>query len=215
MDRQSINIGELISEGWKLTKANLSFLVAYLVILFFLTLLFSGSFFSSNSKFISAIFHLLGWGILFLTKMGLYNSALLITSGVTPRFDQLYSNWPHFISWVVASFLFGLMFAIGIILLVIPGCYVLAKYGLFPFFILDRDLGPLEALKEAGKVSEGRLWSLFLLFLSCFALNMGGFLLLGLGLLVTIPITVLALALAYRKITGSALIITENSSIEK
>lgn len=197
MDDQPFTVGEAIKKGWELTKEYLGFLLGYQVILYFLFILFGGS----HSGLGWATWSLFGWILVILVKMGLYNSALLITRDIKPGFDQLYSNWRLFISWVVASILFGIMFVVGLILLIVPGCYVLARYGLFPFFILDRNLGPLEALKQCGKATEGMLWKLFLLFLACVGLNILGFLVLGVGLFISVPVTLLALATVYRQIT--------------
>ncbi len=197
MDMQPFSISESFQEGWRLTKANLGFLIGFQIILFLLTLLFSGG----HEGIRWASWHVLGWILVILVKMGLYNSTLLITAGVKPGFDQLYRNWRMFVSWVVASILFAIMLVIGFILLIVPGCYVLAKYGFFPFFILDKNIGPLEALKQSGKATEGIRWPIFLLFLACLGLNILGALLLVVGLLITIPVTLLAVATVYRKIT--------------
>lgn len=203
MDRQQINIENALSKGWQLTKTHFSFFLGYLVILLFLSLIFSGL----HGGLKSAIVHLAGWLILLLAKLGLYRSALLITDGIKPNFEQLYSNWRHLFSWVISSFFFGLMVFIGLVLLIVPGCFLLAKYGLFPFFLLDKRLGPIEALQAAGKASEGKLWTLFLLFMTCIVINLLGAILLGIGLFVTIPVTLLALATVYRQITQNAILI--------
>lgn len=207
MEVQPFSIGEAFKEGWKLTKENLGFLIGYQIILYALTLLFSGT----HSNFRLALWHILGWTIIVLVKMGLYNSALLIAAGVKPSFEQLYQNWRMFISWVIASILFGIMFTIGLILLVVPGFYILARYGLFPFFILDRKMGPIDALKAAAEATEGIRWQIFLLFLACLGLNLLGLLLLGIGLLFSVPVTLLALALVYQKITHKELNVVESN----
>lgn len=195
MDAQPFTIGNAIKEGWRLTKEYIGFFIGYQIILYLLTIVFGVS---HGWKW--APWHILGWILVVLVKMGLYNSALLTTVGIKPGFDQLYKNWRLFISWVVASFLFGIMFIIGLILLIFPGCYVLAKYGLFPFFILDKNLGPIEALKQTGQATKGIRGKVFLLFLACFGLDILGVLCFGIGLLITVPITLIALAYVYRRI---------------
>lgn len=207
MQGQQFTVEEVLSNGWRLAKAYFPFLIGYLGILFLLGIVFSGS----HGGLRSSLFHLFGWVVVFIAKMGLYNSALLITKDIKPNFEQLYASWRHLISWVAASFLFGIAFFFGLVFFIVPGCYVLAKYGFYPFFILDKNMGPIEALQAAGKASEGRLWTLFLLFITCFAINAVGVLLIGVGLFFTIPITLLALATAYRKLTSPITLITEQS----
>ncbi len=198
MDLQPFTVGGAIKEGWRLTKENLGFLLAYEIILFLVCVLLG----AIHDGFILAIVHFIGWLVCLLIKLGLYNSSLLITAGIKPGFDQMYKNYPLLLSWIIASILFGIMFVIGLVLLIVPGLYVWAKYGFFPFFILDKKAGPIEALKLSGKATEGIRWHIFLLFLACLGLNLLGIILLGVGLLFTIPTTLLALAIVYRRISS-------------
>ena len=200
MTNKIFSIVAVLKEGWELTKNNIAFLVIYQIIWFIAAYIFLGS----EWKWTMAPLLVVGWIILILGKMGLFNSVLLLTKGEKPSFDQFYQNWPHFISWVVASILVGLMFFIGLILFIVPGFYVLARFGLFPFFILDKHLGPIEAIRQASQATEGpRIrWQLFLLFLTIIVLNLLGLFIFGVGLLITVPVTSLALAIVYRQLTG-------------
>ena len=200
MKEHPFAIGQVIKEAWELTKAHLGFLIGFQLIIFGIMALFGGL--DPEGKWV--LWQMLGWVVLILVKMGLYNSSLLITGGIQPGFNQLYQNWRMLISWVIASFLFGLMFMIGFALLIVPGLYIWARYGFFPFFILDKDVGPIEALKMSAKATEGIRWQVFLLFISCLGLDILGALFFGVGLLFTIPITLLAIAIVYRRITGTA-----------
>lgn len=193
MNGKFFSISAELREGWELTKVNMGFLVVYQVILYAISL-FTGAY---------------QWSwllipIVVLGKMGLYKSVLLMTTGEKPGFDQFYKNWPQILSWIGANILFAIMLFVGLFLLIVPGLYVLARFGLFPFFILDKNLGPLESLKEASIASEGVRWPLFLLFVVCLVLNILGVLFFGIGLLITVPVTLLALAAVYRKLTGQA-----------
>lgn len=196
MNGRPFSISAALKEGWELTKKHLGFLVAYQIILFSLTLIF----WLIPKGYQWTFWHYVGLALLILVKMGLYQSALLITYGIKPNFDQIYCNWRLLLSWLITSFFFLILLTVGLILLIVPGCYVLAKYGLFPFFLLDQKLGPLDTLKQTEKASRAILMDIFGLFLACAAINLLGVLFLGVGLLITIPITLLALATVYRKI---------------
>lgn len=209
MRDKQFSISAVLIEGWELTKVNIGFLIVYQIILYAISLLLGGT----EGGLKMAPLHILGFIIVMLGKMGLYQSTLMMTLGEKPGYDQFYRNWPQFFSWLIASILFGLMFVLGIILLLVPGCYVLARYGLFPFFILDKGLGPLDSLKKASKCSEGIRWQLFLLMLACIGLNILGLLFFGVGALITIPVTLLALATVYRHLTGQAKVSIQPSDI--
>lgn len=206
MENESLRVGKIFREAWEFTKDHLGFLIGYFIITIVLSLLFTfvgDALEEKGYTFFSVLMHLAGTIVNLFVSMGFYRSALMITAGEKPGYDQLYSNDQNFVSWLLSNLLFGLIITIGFLLLIIPGLYLIARYGLYPYFLLDRDLGPMEAIKEAGKASEGKRWQLFLLYAACFLANIVGLLLLGVGMLVTVPLTLLVLAVAYRKITGS------------
>lgn len=196
MPTPPFTIGGAIKEGWELTKKHLGFLIVYQIILLILIGAFGGLMDSHP------VAHTIGWIIIALASMGFYNSALLITSGITPTYDELYKNWRLLVSWIVAHLLFEILFIVGFILLVIPAFYFLARFGLYPFFILNKDLGPIESFNYASLASEGVRWPLFLLFLACIGLNILGALFFIVGLFITVPVTLLALASVFRKLTN-------------
>lgn len=206
---KELTLKEVFSEGWRYAKEHLGFLIGYLLIMFlaqFLIGLFAGVFDEKQKYLVSFVLNVIGTIVGLYLQLGLYNSALMITSWMKPTFEELYSNGRHLVSWFVANILFNLMVLAGLILLIIPGLYLGARYGLFPFFLIDQNLGPIEALKAASKASEGKRGFIFLFFVSAFFLNVLGALLLGVGLLFTIPLTLMAFAVIYRKITGEQVV---------
>ena len=64
-----------------------------------------------------------------------------------------------------------------------------------------RNLGPIEALKQAGEASKGVRWEIFLLMLACYGVNILGMLFFGVGVLITYPMTLIAMATVYFHIT--------------
>jgi uncharacterized membrane protein len=200
MTNKSFTIGGLIREGWELTKVNIGFLVVYQIILLFLVLLFN----YSEGTWKLAPIHFIGWIIIVLGKIGLYNSALLLTKGLKPNFDQFYKNWRLLLSWIIASVIFGVLFVIGLSLLIVPGLLVWAVFGLYPFFILDKGLGPIESLKKSAEVTKGIRWHLVLFFLATSAIDLLGLLVFGIGILIAAPVTLIAMATLYCRLTGQS-----------
>jgi hypothetical protein len=72
-------------------------------------------------------------------------------------------NLQLYITFVGAFILWFLASAVGLILLVVPGLYVLTVLMFFPFIIVDQRTGPIEALKISYKMSKGIFWQLFCL----------------------------------------------------
>ena len=79
-------------------------------------------------------------------------------------------------------------------LAVIPGLYVAARYGLAPVFVVDRGAGPLVALSLSARATRGRRFRLMKIYLALLLFNVLGAAILGLGLLITLPMTALATA---------------------
>jgi uncharacterized membrane protein len=72
------------------------------------------------------------------------------------------------------------------------------------FIVVDRKMGPIEALKESVRMTKGHRMTLFLLVLLIAVINIIGAILLLVPLLVTIPVSTLAMVYAYRKIGHAA-----------
>lgn len=103
-----------------------------------------------------------------------------------------------------AYILVTLTVAAGFILLIVPG--VIASLGLAfaPYLTIDRGMGPIDAYKGSWHITKGHKWQLFLLVLALIGLNILGALALLVGLLVTLPITLIATAHAYRVLESRA-----------
>lgn len=113
-------------------------------------------------------------------------------------------NPQPFWRYLGAQFLAAIIIFVGLLLLVVPG--VIAALGLLfvPYAVIDRGAGPISALKESWRITNGNKWQLFLFGLALIGLNLLGLLALVIGLLVTVPITWLAVTHAYRTLASQA-----------
>ena len=109
-----------------------------------------------------------------------------------------------FLKYLGAQIIVGLTVVIGLILLVVPG--VIAALGLMftSYLVIDKGRGPVEAYKESWQMTKGHKWQLFLLVLAILGINILGLIALVVGLLATIPVSMLAMVHAYRKLSGVA-----------
>jgi len=72
------------------------------------------------------------------------------------------------------------------------------------FIVIDRGLGPVEAMKESARLTRGYKWQLLGFVLVLALINFVGALALLVGLFVTIPVTSLAFVQAYRALSANA-----------
>ena len=71
-------------------------------------------------------------------------------------------------------------------------------FGMYPFVMIERRLGPVAALRECARLTSGAKWDLFALSLILSYVVTIGFYALGVGLFVAAPVAALAWAMAYR-----------------
>jgi hypothetical protein len=94
---------------------------------------------------------------------------------------------------------------IGLSALAILALYSLSRYLFAVHLVVDQRLGPFRALRASGDVTRGVRGRVLGLTILVMALNAAGALMLGVGLLVTLPLSLLTVTAAYRQlvVTGS------------
>lgn len=101
------------------------------------------------------------------------------------------------VRFIWASILLGLLIVLGFIFLIVPGIYFALKYQFVNYFIVDKDVGVREAFSLSGRATKRNKWRLMgLSILSCVTVLLG-FLSLLYGLLVAIPVVMIAHAYSY------------------
>lgn len=86
----------------------------------------------------------------------------------------------------------------GVCLLLFPMVYLSIRYGFFAIAIVDKGLGPVASLNESARITDGALWEIALFHLFLFGFNILGALSLIVGLIITVPISIIAYMIAYR-----------------
>lgn len=147
---------------------------------------------------------LLNIGLSTLLSMGF--AAVMLRSYDTVESAELGELWhpKPFWKFLAAQILIGISVVIGLVLLIVPGIILMLMFILTPYIIVDRELAPIAAMKESARITKGRKWELLLFVLIAFVLNLVGAIALLVGLLVSIPVTTLALVHAYRELAKSA-----------
>lgn len=149
---------------------------------------------------LSAVLTVATWWL----TLGLVRMGLSIHAGGKPVFSALFAEkWDLVWKYAVASIVTSVIVLVGLVLLIVPGIIAQVMLSLAIFFILEKGSGPIEALKESRRITKGKRWDLFLFLLLAALLNIAGFFVFGVGLLVTIPVTLLAFIHVYKKIDAT------------
>ena len=206
MTAEKFSISEAIHFGWNTMKSNLGFFIGLLIFVFLFTSLSSiiAAKATEANIFLGLIFYIADFSLSIIISIGLVKIALRFCDNEKGRFADIFSQYPLFPQYLVGSILYGLIVFAGTILLIIPGIIWGIQFCFYDYFIVDKGLGPIEALKRSSAITRGVKWDLFGFFLILSGINLLGALCLLIGLFVTIPTTMVALAFVYRKLMAQA-----------
>ena len=148
---------------------------------------------------------------------GIVNAGLsmLLSMGITAFFlhaNDAIENVPvgdlwhprPFWKFVGATILSGIVIVVGLLLLIVPGIIFSLMFLFTSYIVIDRNLGPVKAMKESKRITKGHRGKLLGLLLAVAGLNILGIMVIVVGLLVSIPVTSLAMMHAYRTLTRMA-----------
>jgi uncharacterized membrane protein len=138
-------------------------------------------------------------------ELGLVTMMLDIADGKSPTYRDLFAKLrrgPHFLA---AKLIYLLLLALGLISLIAPGLWLGTRYSMFPGLMADGQHNPVEALKSSSSMVRGHTGKVLIFLLILVLLNSLGACLLGLGLLLTFPTSLLAMAYLYRYLQRDSL----------
>ncbi|MDO8561208.1 MAG: hypothetical protein Q7S05_00070 [bacterium] len=201
----TMTVGSFISFGWETFKKRPWFLIGVFVIT------------AIVSQAISYLTTFLGSGISELLAGLVINfiAAIFIGMGMTAVFLKAHDSvetvtlnelWhpQEFWSFLGVSVLQGIIVTVGFILFIIPGFMALTAFMFAQYFVIDKGMGPIEALKASARITKGnRLRILAFMGATILVMLLGGLALI-VGILVAIPVTALAQVHAYRRLSAAA-----------
>jgi uncharacterized membrane protein len=202
MNTNSFSMGEAIGFGWDTMKTNIGFFIGLLIVAFIAENIpgILGGLVENNLPVISVIFYVGGFILSLVIQLGLIKISLQFCDSIKGKIADLFSTFDLIIKYVAASLLYFLIILGGFILLIIPGIIWGVKFMMYPYFIVDQGLGPIEALKASARATDGVKWYLWLFGLLLGLINIAGVLVLGVGLFVSIPISMVAFAYVFREL---------------
>jgi hypothetical protein len=203
----SLSIGECVGFGWETFKKRPGILIGALLLTIIIPaipgMLVPGPELVPGEgpplpSTASALASLIGIVLGILAHLGAITFALRAHDNVeTVEIGDLW-NPRAFWRFLGAEILLGIIVFFGFLLLVVPGVIAALGLGFAPYLVVDRGLGSVEALKQSWQLTKGYKWSLLVLALALIGLNLLGTLALVVGLLVTVPISWLAVTHAFR-----------------
>jgi uncharacterized membrane protein len=136
---------------------------------------------------------------------GIVKFTLKVVRGEPYAFGDVFSGGPHLLPVLVAVFIAHLAAGLGFVLLVVPGVIISLGLSMAVPLIVDRGLGPIDALGESWKLTDGNRLNLFIYWLIAFGLSIAGGCACGLGFVVVNPLILIGWIYIYARLTGQPL----------
>lgn len=133
-------------------------------------------------------------------SLGLSKIYLRFRDGEKPIFENLFDGLARAHVWVASAFIVTIAVVMGLILLLVPGIIMMLRLSLIGFVLVDERTGPIDAIQRSWDMTRGHTMDLLVLFIALLGLNILGLCCLLVGLLVTVPVSGLAMAYIYREL---------------
>ncbi len=201
--------GDALAYGWSGFKNNIGPLALIALVVLLANIVANWLQWGTDGVLLSFVMNLASTFISLVISLGLIRAALAILDGHTPEIGDLLST-KDLVPYIVASLLVTLLVGVGLVLCIVPGLiagFLLQFYG---YAIVDRRIGastvapqsdPIGAMRASFEITSSNVGSLIVLAILSILLNLVGILLCGVGLLVTLPVTAIAIAYAWRFFT--------------
>ncbi len=225
------DISEALSYGWNKMKAHLGFFIGMTLLQMFLVILSEVLLAISiqYSIVLVCILYILYIVLILLFRLGTIRISLSAADEKPLSICMLFSQYQYLLRYLGASLLYSLLItsmagffivlamvvgsmtsvAAGMAIGVVGGLtgigfgiYWGLKYSQFYFLMLDEELNIMDSFRKSAQIMKGHNLELFALYIVLSCVNLLGILLLGIGLLFTIPITLMAYVHFYRAIKG-------------
>jgi uncharacterized membrane protein len=205
-----LSIGDVLSEAWAKTGGSkwpfhLSFLYYFLVMMGIMMVLGVVVAIGQDMGFMMLLQILMQIGINLIVMPMIMG---IVMMGVRRSVDRpisagmVFNYFSKMLPLFVTMLLIYLMVIIGFLLLIIPGIYLMIAYYMAMPLVVEKGLSPWQAMETSRKAITHRWFSVFGLFIVMTIILIISMIPLGLGLIWTLPMTMIAYGILYRNMFG-------------
>lgn len=197
------SIEESLKFGWQKTKTHSMLLFQVLLTLFALNVVSS---IVQNSLKDTAIGTLASLALLvagIILGIGFLNISLKIAKGEAAVYRDIVPKAKVVWEVFLASLIAGIITVVGLIFLVIPGIYFALRFSMVRFAVLEGS-SVMDSFGTSTKLTDGSKLKLLGFIIVICLLNILGAIALLVGLLITIPTTMIAFTHVYLKLKAHA-----------
>jgi len=224
--------GDVLSRSWQILRSRMGLVMGTCLASFLLSSLpgIISSIISPNDPEappnpLAILIGLIGAVFGIYLQCGLFTFLINLASGRKSEFNDLFRGGPIVIKAILGALLFGVaggaVFAIGFatiaLLFTVAGgagvaigvlgwmcvaSVIFTGFSQYFYLLVDREIGVIESFNLSSQLMKGRFWQYNIFLLTCGLINLATIVTLFTGLLLTIPLSMIASAVFYLAITG-------------
>lgn len=210
---ESYGVGAALTYGWTKFTQNLGPILLLSLVLFIGVVVFGavGSFLQAAiapsesglwaRQSASAVFSLLNFFVSTLLGAFVIRGALDLTEGRPLDVGGIFSRIP-IAQMLLLALITSVVTAVGFALCILPGIVALLFFYFASYFLLDRDLTAVDAIKASVDLVRRRPGDAIVWAIVAFLVSIVGVCLCVVGLLVTYPVSMIGTAYTYKRLTG-------------
>ncbi|HWB33701.1 MAG TPA: hypothetical protein VG753_00030 [Candidatus Paceibacterota bacterium] len=134
-----------------------------------------------------------------VVSIGLTLVSLKIAKGQAVSFNDALPPAKLCWQYLAASIVAGFITVLGLLLLIIPGIYLAVRFSMVSYAVLE-GAGITGSIKKSGKITYGVKWQMLGFIIVISLINILGAMIFMVGLLITMPVTMIAYAHVYEKL---------------
>jgi uncharacterized membrane protein len=183
---------------------NIGFFIKALIIVFVVLMTFNvaGGATEKSLPALSLLFSLIGTFLNLIFGIGMIKISLKFCDNETPELKDLFAgfNANLFFSYLLVSILYTLIVIGGLFLVIVFAFIWGVEFQFCTYLVIDKGMDPVSALKTSSAITRGTKLQLFFFGLLLILINIVGILALGIGIFVTLPLSMVAIAWVYRRL---------------
>jgi len=135
-------------------------------------------------------------------EVGFMRICLDLYDGKPVAYSDIFSRLRLGPKFFLMQLAYGVTVLVGLILLIIPGAYLGTRYTFYAFLFTEGKTNLQENFQRSKDMAQNTMGSLFWFLLFLLIFNIVGFSILGIGALVTVPVSMLMKTHMYRQLNG-------------
>jgi len=193
------SIGESLRIGWKIVTTHFWFFVGAMLIVVIGSSI-PGAVLALarvENEIAIIIANILSGVIGIILEIGFLKLALSFVRTGNASYVDFYRYAKLFFKYLAVKILLALVVIAGLILFIIPGIVWALRFQFATYLVVDRNMGPLQAMRQSSVMTAGYKWDLLGLHIVLGIVGLLGVLALLVGIFIAAPIALIARTFVY------------------